>query len=810
MAVWKAFSTTFSNVTPASVVTPLRVLALALCLVIARADAAEPESNDEEEARALQGDGGNSGSNPAPPHPAERFRPEAMPAQPPQSNSASPRVTPSPAAPPRANTPSRNAAPRATAQSAPPAAVTPSLRRGEMLFNFQDADIRAVVKTVSQMTNRNFLIDPRVKGKITIISAKPVSSTAVYQIFLSALKAQGFTAVEGPNGLIKIVPEGEGKQNAVVSTGDRPRGGDQLTTQVVTVQHGSATQMVPLLRPLMAPSALLSVYAPGNTLILTDYADNVRRLLKIIERIDQPGSAEVVIIPLEHASALDMAQLLGKLTDNVNIQVGQAQPQPQMAGGSEANRISIVPDLRTNSLLVRTDNQGRLNQVRALIAKLDVRARAGGNTRVVYLRNAEAAKLVEVLRGLMAGESRSQSPQAALPTIPGAQPVAAAANKSEASLIQSDEASNSLIISAPDAVYNNLRAVIEKLDIRRAQVYVEALIAEISSDRAAQFGFQWAAGVPSGQGGVVGVQNFSVGTSLTNVIASGITGGVPDLGSGLALAFLGQKITLPDGREVYGVGALAKALETDGDVNILSTPNLLTLDNSEAKIVIAQNVPFLTGKFTTPVTTGTTTTAGVNPFATIERKDVGLTLKIKPQITEGNSIKLQISQETSNVAPASAVPGAQDITTNKRTLDTTVLVDNGFTIALGGLIQDTVTEQAQAVPFLGRIPLIGELFKYRERKKSKTNLMVFLRPVIVRNVEQSQGFTADRYEYIRNEQEGLKMRQVLTMPEYPQPKLPPLVQPPVVEEVKATEADDIRETPHNAAKPLGPPIPATQ
>ena len=809
MAVWKVCNTISSR--RAAVL--MRALFVTACFGIARADAVEPPAEDESVTAPQDGasnGAGNSADTNAPPHPADRYRPEV------QGNTAPPPAPDRPgpgAATPAAPTPRTTPTPPpASAQTPPTTTAAPKLRRGEMLFNFQDADIQAVVKTVSQMTNRNFLIDPRVKGKITIISAKPVSSAAVYQIFLSALKAQGFTAVEGPVGLIKIVPEGEGKQNAVVSTGERPRGGDQLTTQVVTVQHGSATQMVPLLRPLMAPSALLSVYAPGNTLILTDYADNVRRLLKIIERIDQPGSAEVVIIPLEHASALDMAQLLGKLTDNVTVQVGQA-PQPQqaqLAAGSGANHVSIVPDLRTNSLLVRTDNQGRLNQVRTLIAKLDVRARAGGNTRVVYLRNAEAAKMVETLRGLMAGEQRSAAPQAA-PA--GAQPAAAAsANKAEASLIQADEASNALIISAPDAVYNNLRAVIEKLDIRRAQVYVEALIAEISTDRAAQFGFQWAAGVPSGQGGVVGVQNFSVGTSLTNVIASGLTSGVPDLGSGLALAFLGQKITLPDGREVYGVGALAKALESDGDVNILSTPNLLTLDNSEAKIVIAQNVPFLTGKFTTPVATGTTTTAGVNPFATIERKDVGLTLKIKPQITEGNSIKLQISQETSNVAPASAVPGAQDITTNKRTLDTTVLVDNGFTIALGGLIQDTVSEQAQAVPFLGRIPLIGELFKYRERKKSKTNLMVFLRPVIVRNVEQSQGFTADRYEYIRNEQDALKMRQVFTMPEYPQPKLPELVQPPVLEEVKATDAVDERDAPPGASpnNQLGPPVSATQ
>lgn len=785
MAAWRICNTPYSD---AARLARARRFAFALIFVSGCAfaadppDGAEPEGEGEPPEQAYPG----QPPQPAPPHPSTQYRPPNTPSRAP---AAAPRSTPN-----TATTPSPSGA--------------PTLRKGEMLFNFQDADIQAVVKTVSQMTNRNFLVDPRVKGKITIISARPVSGAAVYQIFLSALKAQGFTAVEGPSGIVKIVPEGEGKQNATVSTGDSPRGGDQLTTQVVTIQHGSATQMVPLLRPLMAPSALLSVYTPGNTLIITDYADNIRRLLKIIERIDQAGSAEVVIVPLEHASALDMAQLLGRLADNVTIQVGQVQQAGQQPGGADANRISIVPDLRTNSLLVRTDNQGRLNQIRALIAKLDVPARQGGNTRVVYLKNAEATKLAEVLRGLLAGEARASAPQA---QAPGAQPVAAA-KTAEASLIQADEASNALIINAPDAVYNNLRGVIEKLDTRRAQVFIEALIVEVSRDRSAEFGFQWGGGAPTGsQGGVVGVQQFnsSSATSLSNVVLSGLTNGIPTLGDGLSLAFLGNKIRLPDGREVYGVGALARALEADTDVNILSTPTLLTLDNSEAKIVVAKNVPFLTGKFTTPVATGTPTTGGVNPFSTIDRKDVGLTLKIKPQISEGNGIKLLISQETSTVA--AAIEGAQDLTTNKRTLDTTVIVDDGFTIVLGGLIEDSVEESAQAVPFLSRIPLLGELFKYRKRTKKKTNLMIFLRPVIVRNTQQSQGFTSDRYDYMRSEQENAKMKNVLMLPEYPQPLLPPLVQPPIVEEKPKPVEDapaprSAADTGNNAAIPSAAPV----
>ena len=746
----------------------------------------------------------------------EEAPPEARPlmqSQPPAAPSQAPLESQRrPSAPPnyggasnRANTPSNNYDAAPNRQTAlPPATGSPTLRAGEMLFNFQDADIQAVVKTVSQMTNRNFLIDPRVKGKVTIISSKPVSGAAIYQIFLSALKAQGFTAVEGPGGIVKIVPEGEGKQNATVSVGDSPKGGDQLATQVVVIQHGSATQMVPLLRPLMAPSALLSVYAPGNALIITDYADNIRRLLKIIDKLDQPGSTEVVIIPLEHASALDMGQLLGRLADNVTIQVGQA-PQPPQAGG-DASRVSIVPDMRTNSLLVRTDNQGRLNQIRSLISKLDVPARQGGNTRVVYLRNAQATKLAEVLRGLLAGEARAQTAQAPAPA--GTQPVAAtAARTAEASLIQADEASNALIISAPDATYNNLRAVIEKLDVRRAQVFVEALIAEISTERTAEFGFQWAGGGATGaDSGVVGLQNFPQGPSLLGV-ATGIAAGgagLPAL-NGLSVAFLGNKITLPNGQgEVYGLGALARALSTDNDVNVLSTPNLLTLDNSEAKIVIAQNVPFITGRFTQTGTGGSAQDGSVNPFQTIERKDVGLTLKIKPQISEGNGIKMEISQEVSTVT---RIEDAQDLATNKRSLDTTVIVDDGFTIVLGGLIQDSVSEDVSAVPILSRIPLLGELFKYRKRSKRKTNLMIFLRPLIVRNIEQSQSFTADRYEYMKTLEQKKQLGPSMVLPRYESPVLPDLKQPPIPVETPARKGDLTQDAVTPAKNDTPPPAP---
>ncbi|MEE9598791.1 MAG: secretin N-terminal domain-containing protein, partial [Acidiferrobacterales bacterium] len=347
--------------------------------------------------------------------------------------------------------------------------AAPTLRRGEVLFNFQRADIQAVVKTISQMTGRNFILDPRVKGKVTIISEKPVSKGAAYQIFVSAIKAQGFTAVSSPGGAVKIVPVAEGKQNANVSQDDTPRGGEQMITHVVIIQHGLATQMVPLLRPLMAPTSQLSAYTPANALIMTDYANNVRRLLRIIGDIDQPVSSEVTVIALEHASALDIADLIGRLSATA---AGPARVAGQQAAARAAigsQRLSIVPDLRTNSLLVRTDNPGRLTQLRSLISKLDVPAKAGGQTRVVYLKNAEAVQLAEILRGLLVSEARARPTAAAGQT-------AATGAAAAGSLIQADEGTNALIIRAPDAVYNNLRSVIEKLDIPRAQVLVETLI----------------------------------------------------------------------------------------------------------------------------------------------------------------------------------------------------------------------------------------------------------------------------------------------------------------------------------------------
>jgi general secretion pathway protein D len=648
-----------------------------------------------------------------------------------------PRFPVAPVPPSRPNQDSKTEAPK-----------TPTLKPGEVLLNFQAAEIQGVVKAVGQMTGRNFLLDPRVKGQITIISARPVTTSAAYQIFLSALKAQGFTAVEGI-GAIKIVPTTEAKTNAEVNMEGEPRGGERIMTHVIVVQHTSATQMIPLLRPLMSPTSQLSAYDQANALIITDYADNIRRMLRIIEKIDQPVSSDVTIIPLKYASALDLADLVMRLAQPSTGQPGVPQP-----AGNAGDRLTIIPDLRTNSLLVRADNPGRVNQVQSLIAKLDVPAISGGQTRVIYLRNADAVKLAEVLRGLLAGEARSQT-AAATPTAAGAaRPTGGASGRSaEASLIQADEATNALIINAPDSVYNNLRGVIEKLDVRRSQVYVEALIVEMTLDATKELGVQWAGGVPAGNGAVAAVQNFpgagpSLGAAVADpksLIASG----------GLLLGFLGERVTLPDGTVIRSLGALARALEQQSLANILSTPNLMTLDNAEAKIVVGQNVPFVTGSFSTTPSGNVGGGTNANPFQTIERKDIGITLKIKPQVSEGGVIKLDIYQEVSNIAQATLLTGASDIITNKRSIDTKVLVDDGHTIILGGLIDDNRQETEQSVPFLGKLPLIGWLFRYTQKTGKRTNLMVFLRPVIVAGPQESYDVTADRYKYLRAQSRGI-------------------------------------------------------
>ena len=617
-------------------------------------------------------------------------------------------------------------------------------RGGEVVLNFQGADLQAVVKAISQMTGRNLLIDPRVRGQFTIFSARPMSVTAAYQVFLSALKAQGFTAVDGPGDVVRIIPVAEAKASAPVSEQESPRGGEQIVTHVVVGQHIAVSQLQNVLRPLMSPTSQLSVYDPANALVITDYADNVRRLLRIIERIDLPAASEVTVIPLQNASALDVGEMVVRLTGSgvSSPSAVPGVPQTQIAAGGD--RFTVAPDTRTNSLLLRSDNPGRIAQLRALIEKLDVPARAIGSTRVIYLRHAEAPKLVEVLRGMLAAVPGA-APQAAAPG--GARP-----GGPTQSLVQADEATNSIIINASDTVYNNLRTVIEQLDIRRAQVYVEALIVEMSADRTDELGIQWLAAGSAGSRTVAGGTNFP-GANPSIAAATTAPAAAAAGAAGLVVGVLGQKVTLADGTTIRNLGALARALESRSLGNILSTPNLLTLDNFQAKIIVGQNVPIVTGSFAQASSAVAGGGGAVNPFQTVERRDIGLTLRLKPQISEGGAIRMEIYQEVSSVDPTSRGQ-ASDVVFTKRAVETKVIVDDGQTIVLGGLIQNNIQETVQQVPFLGSIPYLGALFRFKSEQRTRTNLMIFLRPQIIRTAEDGYKITTDRYDYLRSYTRG--------------------------------------------------------
>jgi general secretion pathway protein D len=706
--------------------------------------------------------------------------------------------------PPAAPAPPAAPVPSAPTGARAPGTVAVTPRSGEVLLNFQQADLQAVVKAMAQMTGRNMLIDPRVRGQVTIVSSKPMPIAAAYQVFLSALKAQGFTAVEGPSGSVRIVPVAEAKASAPVNEQPGPPGGgEQVVTQVVIGQHVAVVQLQNVLRPLMSPTSQLSVYEPANALVITDYADNVRRLLRIIERVDLPTSTDVTVIPVLYASVVDLAELVVRLSGTGVTAPGgvPGAPPSQVAAGGD--RFSVVADTRTNSILLRSDNPGRVEQLKTLIGKLDVPARATGSTRVIYLKHAEATKLVEVLRGMLAATPGAVPGAPGAPGVPGRP---GGAPGSAPSLIQADEATNSVIINASDTVYNNLRTVIEQLDIRRAQVYVEALIAEMNADRTDELGFQWAGVTGVGQASVGGFTNF-LGASPSLGAAIAAPAAAAAAANGLTVAVLGKSITLPNGTTVQSLGALARAVTSNQLGNILSTPNLLTLDNYQAKIIVGQNVPFVTGSFTTPVAAATPAGGAVNPFQTIERKDVGLTLRIKPQISEGSTVRLEIYQEVSDIAP-SLLTGASDLITNKRSIETKVVVDDGATIVLGGLIQNTLNETTQGVPFLSEIPFLGALFRFKSQEKKRTNLMIFLRPVIVRAPEDAYRVTVDRYEYLRGytrgegpEREGIydRFEPAPPGPSAPRPGSAPLAPP---------EAAPAPRPAAPASAPQAPPPPA--
>jgi general secretion pathway protein D len=640
--------------------------------------------------------------------------------------------------------------------------------------NFVNADIQSVIKTVGQHTGRNFILDPRVTGTVNIVSDKPVSKDLLYQIFLSALRVQGFAAVEG-NGFVKIVPEAEAKTSAGPTGADAARvPGDRIVTQVFILQNESAVQLVPVLRPLITANNFIAAYPNNNAIVITDYASNVERIRRIIQSVDLPSSADVQMLRMQNASAIDVSQTLMRVVPEMN-------PSPTAPG--QPPKAAVAVDTRTNSLIVRTENAALMARIKALVNGLDSPGAANGNIYTVFLRNAEAVRIAETLRALISGSESSRSttttttPSGATATQTTASvstPSAPTPGPAPNSIIQAYAPTNSIIITAPEPVYRSLRTVIDSLDQRRVQVYVEALIVEVSTGRAAEFGVQWQAARNIGGGqSVFGGTNFNTG--ISNGLGTNIISAAQDpstLGPGLNLGIIKGSIKIPGTDiEIANLQLLARALEGDSAANVLSTPNVLTLDNEEAKIVVGQNVPFITGSFTP------TSGSSVNPFQTIERKDIGITLRVTPQVSEAGAVKLKIFQEVSNVTRDKFLTGSADIITNKRSLESTVLVDNGQVVVLGGLIQDDQQATIDKVPVLGDIPYLGALFKYESRNRKRTNLMVFIRPVVLKDERAAAGITADRYEYIRNVQGDMRLAPNVLLPEAAARQLPPLGAP---------------------------------
>jgi general secretion pathway protein D len=658
----------------------------------------------------------------------------------------------------------------------PPFAYAQDGTGGGAALNFVNADMESVIKAVGHYTGTTFIIDPRVKGTLTLVSEKTLTRAQAFSLLTSALRLQGYAVVTG-DGYAKVVPEAEAKLQSsptqVGTAGSRAKG-DQIATQVYRLQHESAANLTAVLRPLISPNNSIMADPGNNSLVITDYADNLRRLSKIIAALDSPATGDLDVVPIRNGIASDVATLVTRLMEP--------------AAGGDAGRVTVLADPRTNTVIVRAPSPARASMAKNLIAKLDQPTTELGNIHVVYLKNADASKVAQTLRAVVSqdasavptqqqgtsGGSIQSTATGGAGTGAGAlggqqgqsgmgaggtggsfsqqgQGTSGGAGGGQGSgFIQADASTNSLIITAPDAVYRNLRSVIDQLDVRRAQVYIEALVVEVTSTDASEFGVQWVGltGNNNSSYRVGGLQSFSLGGSSNNIVnlalaaATGI--------SGSSGATTGSSIPTPTGLSIglfkqvngeLGLGAIAHALESTGHANILSTPNMITLDNELATIKVGQNIPIITGSFTTGAS------GASNPFQTVDRKDVGLLLKVRPQISEGGTIKLAIYHENSGID--NSVSSSSGIVTTVRAIESNVLADNGQIVVLGGLISDDESENNEKTRGLGDIPIIGNLFKYRTRTRAKRNLMVFLRPVVVRSKEQNDTLSMDRYEFMR-------------------------------------------------------------
>jgi general secretion pathway protein D len=627
--------------------------------------------------------------------------------------------------------------------------------------NYKDADLSQIIQAVAEVTGKNFIIDPRVNAKVNMLSATPMSPAAFYEAFLSVLQVYGYVAV--PAGkVIKIIPNTDARQ---VPANDLPDNvsatSDEIVTQVIALKNVSAAQLVPMLRPLMPQYAQLAPYASGNLLIISDRASNVNRMMRIIQRIDESGDEPVEVIALHNASAADVVRIVNSLN------------QGQGAEGAGAS-VKIVADDRTNSILLTGERSQRL-RVKALIINMDTPLATGGDTQVRYLRYADAEKIADKLKGQATATAKSQGGPPTAPATAGG----GTSNVDASVTIWADVATNALIITAPPKIMKSLMAVIDKLDIRRAQVQVEAIIVEIDVNKSSNLGVQWL--LDGGNNYGYGVTNLpGSGTSIVDLAGAvlGATGGTPVTttttgASGISSSTVGTGATFALGKynstTGRGFAALIQALRSDGSSNIISTPSLITMNNEEAEVKVTQEIPLITGSYsnTTASVSGTT-----SPFTTIQREEVGTILKVTPHINEGNSVQLKIEQEDSS--PGAKLTDSADISTNKRSIKTTVLIEDGGVIVLGGLMSDTVTESEDRVPGLGAIPLLGNLFKSRSGSRQKKNLLVFIRPKILRDADATESTSEAKYNEVRQDERSLHNGHITLLPGQKQPVVPPM------------------------------------
>ena len=629
--------------------------------------------------------------------------------------------------------------------------------------NFKDADITQIIEAVSAATGKNFIIDPRVRAQVTMLSSTPMTPAAFYEAFLAILQVHGFIAVPAGN-IVKILPDANARQIPSVDLPDHVSAtSDEIVTQVVDVKNVSAAQLVPILRPLIPQYGQLAAYPASNILIISDRAANVNRIIRILRRIDQVGDTDVEIVPLQNASSAEIVRVINSLYQGAGQQ-----------GAEGALAAKVVADERSNSVLISGDQSQRL-RIRALVAHLDTPLEAGGDTQVRYLHYADAEKIAPKLKEQITGvaQAAAGSGQNA-----GASPQAQA---EKSAMIWADKQNNALVITAPPKIMRAVMNIIDKLDIRRPQVLVEAVIVEVTADKSAELGVNWAAfskdsntNVPAGAfvSPVGGTSIVDLANSVSGVI-NGRTGST----TGTTSATIPQGTTLAIGRLAAGglnFAAMLRAIRNDTDTNVIATPSTVTLDNQEAEIKVAQEVPYITGSYTNTGAAG----GAVSPFQTVQREEVGTILKVTPQIAaEGNSVVLKISIESSSVLPTSL--SSVDITVSKRTISTNVLIDDGGVVVLGGLIQDEASKANQRVPFLGSIPLIGLAFKTRQANATKNNLMMFIRPKILRDETQAAFETDSKYNYMQDQQKSYNQREILPLlPGVPKPKLQPAPPPP--------------------------------